>query len=184
MKTIKYAVFSIAILISYSCSDSPSGPDEIAVNPSEGTLNVSGDVQEEHKGVSQYVGLKSEDGDFLNLALHVTEVPLGSTEEGDFSFVIRMVGAEGPFSLETGEYELGGNDNLSLIASYTNRTISDNTVTYSASPNSSGTVTIVSVGSENIEAVFDLTLHIINGDGSVRITGELNAECLTAGVGC
>ncbi len=47
-------------------------------------------------------------------------------------------------------------------------------------------VTIVSVGSENIEAVFDVTLHIMNGEGSVNVTGELNAECLTAGggIGC
>jgi len=186
LKTIKYAAFTIIILLSYSCSDSSAGPGEIDTNPNEGIINVTGDLQAQHEGISQYVGLRSDDGKFINLTLHVTEFPIGSEEVNDFSFDIRMLGSEGPFPLETGEYEIGESDDLIVLASYSNRTLSEDTVSYSTSPISSGTVTILSINSTNIEAVFDVTLHVINDEGSVNITGELNAECLTAdaGFGC
>lgn len=146
-------------------------------------MNVSGDLQAQHEGVSQYVGLRSEDGDFINLTLHITEYPLGSEQLNGFSFDIRMVGNEGPFSLETGEYELGHSGEFTMISSYSNRIVSDGVVSYSTSPNSTGTVTIVSINSSSIEAIFDVTLHLMDGEESVNISGELNAECLTAGTG-
>ena len=183
MKTIKYTLFIIAIMLSYSCSDNPSGPDEIDVSPSEGVLNVTGELQAQHEGVSQYVGLRSEGGDFINLTLHITEFPIGSGEVNDFSFDIRMVGNEGPFSLETGEYELGNSGEFTTISSYSNRIVSDDVVIYSTTPNSNGTITIVSIGSESIKATFDVTLHIRDSEESVNITGELNADCLAAGTG-
>lgn len=186
MKTIKYVAITIAIILSYSCSDNPSGTDEIDTNISEGIVNVTGDLQAQHEGVSQYVGLRTEDDDFINLSLHVTEFPIGSEEVNNFSFDIRMVGNEGPFPLETGEYEIGHSGDVTVISSYTNRMVSDDTVHYSTAPNSSGTVTIESINSTNIVAKFDVTLHIFNEEGSVNIKGELNAECLNAdnGFGC
>ena len=104
----------------------------------------------------------------------------------DFSFSIRIFGSEGPFLLGTGEYEIGDSGNLNLLISYSNRTVSEDTVTYGSTSNSSGTVTILSTTSTSIEVAFDFTIHLVGNEGSVNVTGVLNAECLTAeaGFGC
>jgi len=189
MKNIE-KTFIILLFISISgfvaCSDSSTGAEETDVTSGEGTITVSGDIQAEHQGISQYVGLRNEDGNFLNLALHVNELGLATDQESDFGFQIRLVGSEGPFSLETGEYQIGESNNVSMFATYSNRTVSESTVSYGSTPSSSGTVTILSMTSTSIEVIFDVTLHLIEEEGSVNITGAFNAECLTAeaGIGC
>lgn len=173
-------VIAIIGMVLVSCSDNSSGTNDLDEDSGEGTINVSGDLEAQHEGLSQFIGLKSSDGGFINLTLNVTEHPLGSSEINDFSLAIRMVGDDGPFTLETGEYEIGhGSESPIIIVNYANRMISDNTVTYGTSPNSSGTVTILSVSSTSIEAVYDVTLDVdVTADlGSVNITGELSAEC-------
>jgi len=179
--------FIILLFISISgfiaCSDNSTGTDETDVTSGEGAITVTGDIQAEHEGISQYVGLRNDDGNFLNLALHVNQLGLGSDQENDFSFSIRLVGSEGPFSLETGEYQIGESNNVGILASYSNRTVSEDTVTYGSTPSSSGTVTILSITSTSIEVVFDVSLHLVQEEGSVNISGAFNAECLTAGTG-
>ncbi|MCC5941105.1 MAG: hypothetical protein JJU37_06135 [Balneolaceae bacterium] len=173
-----------------ACSDNSTGSDDTEVTPGVGSLTVSGDLQAEHEGISQYIGLRSSEGGFINLAIHVTQFPIGSEEVNDFNFTIRMVGSEGPFTLETGEYVIGEAGNQSMLITYSNRTVSENTVTYGSTPNSSGTVTILSVSSTSIEAVYDVSLNQITDTGtisdenSINITGALNAECAAAGIGC
>ena len=75
---------------------------------------------------------------------------------------------------------------IGLLISYSNRTVSEDTVTYGSTSNSSGTVTILSTTSTSIEVAFDFTIHLVGNEGSVNVTGVLNAECLTAeaGFGC
>ncbi len=182
--------FIILLFISFtgyiSCSDNSTGPDETDITLGEGTLTVTGDIQAEHEGISQYVGLRNDDGNFLNLTLHVNQFGLGSDQENNFGFQIRLVGSDGPFAFDTGEYQIGESNNVNILASYSNRTVSENTVTYGSTPRSSGTITIISISSTNIEAVFDVSLHLVEEEGSVNITGAFNAECLTAdaGFGC
>jgi hypothetical protein len=190
-KKVTRLIFAIICMTFVSCSDNSSSVDESDMNADsgEGTFNVSGDLEAQHQGISQFVGLKASNGDFLNLTLNVTEHPLGSQEINDFSFSIRMVGDGGPFTLEIGEYEIGqDSEGVILIVNYANRMISDETVTYGTSPNSSGTVSILSVSPTSIEATFDVMLDVdVTADeGSVNITGELIAECFTAapGTGC
>jgi len=176
----------ITFTVTVACSDSSTGADETDVTSGEGSITVSGDKQAEHEGISQYVGLRNDDGDFINLALHVNQLGLTSEQESDFGFSIRLAGSEGPFSLETREYQLGETNNVGTLASYSNRTVSENTITYGSTPSSSGTVSILSITSTSIEVIFDVTLHLIEEEGSVNITGAFNAECLTAdaGFGC
>lgn len=183
-----HLILAAICLMLISCSDNSSGPNESDAGSGEGTINVSGDFSAEHDGISQYIGLKSDGDNFINLTLQVSEHPIASAEVNDFSFSIRMAGNGGPFTLETGEYEIGqDSDNPIVIVSYANRMISDNTVTYGTTPNSSGTVTILSITSTSIEAVYNVTLDVdVTADmGSVNITGELNAEChSTPGSSC
>ena len=152
----------------------------------EGTVNVTGAIQTDHTGVSEYIGLKNGDG-FANLTLSVSEVARGSSEENGFGFDIRMTGEGGPFNLEPGEYSIGVQDDEgpTIIVNYTNRVISDENVTYGTSPNSTGTVTITSVTSTTIEATFDVVLFedVTTDEGMVNVSGELSATC-TSPVGC
>lgn len=185
--------FAILCIMFLSCSDDSSNAndeDMMDTNLGNGMVNVTGDIQAQHEGVSQYFGLRSDDGGFNNLTLQITEHSFSSMEEDDFSFSIRMVGDGGPFDLELGEYEIGheSDSDALLIVSYINRTISDETITYGTSPNSTGTVTILSVSSTTIEATFDVNLDVdvTSDEGTVNITGELEAKCVTAvtGTGC
>ncbi len=183
---MRYLLLFIMTISIIACSDSTTGTDDSDVTPGEGIITVSGDIQEEHQGISQYVGLRNNDGEFLNLALHVNQLGLATEQESDFDFAIRLVGGEGPFSLETGDYQIGESNNIGMLATYSNRVVSDNTITYGSTPSSSGTITIVSMTSTSIEVVFDVTLHLIEEEGSINVTGAFNAECLTAdaGFGC
>ena len=183
---MRYLLLFVITISFIACSDSSTGTDETDITSGEGAITVSGDLQAEHEGISQYVGLRNEDGDFLNLALHVSQLGLATEQESDFDFAIRLVGGEGPFSLETGDYQIGESNNIGMLATYSNRVVSDNTITYGSTPSSSGTITIVSMTSTSIEVVFDVTLHLVDDEGSVNITGAFNAECLTAeaGIGC
>ena len=189
MKNIE-KTFIILLFISISgfiaCSDNSAGPDESDITSGEGTLTVTGDIQAEHEGISQYVGLRNDDGNFLNLTLHVNQFGLGSDQENNFGFQIRLVGSEGPFTLDTGKYQIGESNNVSILASYSNRTVSEDTVTYGSTPSSTGTFTILSTTSTSIEVIFDISLHLVQEEGSVNISGAFNAECLTAeaGIGC
>ncbi len=188
-KNIYYMRKLLLFLLTFvfiACSDNSTGPDEADITLGEGTLTVTGDIQAEHEGISQYVGLRNDDGNFLNLTLHVNQFGLGSDQENNFGFQIRLVGSDGPFTLDTGEYQIGVSNNVNILASYSNRTVSENTVTYGSTPLSSGTITILSISSTSIEAVFDVSLHLVEEEGSVNITGAFNAECLTAdaGFGC
>ena len=188
MAKIKIVFMASVLLCFFSCSDdsNSTGPGETSLNSAEGSITVTGDIEAEHQGISQYVGLRNEDGNFLNLSLHVNELGLATDQESEFGFQIRMVGSEGPFSLDTGEYQIGESNNVGTLATYSNRTVSENTITYGSTPSSGGTVTIVSMTSTSIEVVFDVTLHLFEEEGSVNITGAFNAECLTAeaGIGC
>jgi len=171
----------VTALIFISCSDNSSGLDESESDAvsGEGELNVVGDIDSQHEGLSQYIGLESNGG-WVNLTLNIAEYPIGSEEVNDFSFDIRMTGDGGPFQLETGEYNIGENpEGPTVIANYANRVITNRTVTYGTSPNSSGTVTIISVNSTSVEAVFDVILYqdVTTDEGAVTITGELKAEC-------
>jgi len=183
--------FAILCMLFVSCSDDSSDVNDMNSNLETGSIMITGDIEAQHEGLSQYIGLRSNDGGFINLTLNVTEHPLGSAEVNDFSLSIRMVGEEGPFDLEVGEYEIGHNsedDTPLIIVNYANRVISDETITYGTSPNSTGTVTILSVSSTNIEATFDVNLDVdVTADeGTVNVTGELNAKCSSAstGTGC
>src|SRR6056297_445773 len=183
--------FAILCMLFVSCSDDSSDVNDMNSNLETGSIMITGDIEAQHEGLSQYIGLRSNDGGFINLTLNVTEHPLGSAEVNDFSLSIRMVGEEGPFALEVGEYEIGHNsedDTPLIIVNYANRVISDETITYGTSPNSTGTVTILSVSSTNIEATFDVNLDVdVTADeGTVNVTGELNAKCSSAstGTGC
>lgn len=184
--------FAILCMIFVSCSDDSSDVDDMDANLETGSIIITGDIEAQHEGLSQYIGLRGNDGGFINLTLNVTEHPLGSAEVNDFSLSIRMVGEEGPFDLEVGEYEIGHNSeedgNPLIIVNYANRIISDETITYGTSPNSTGTVTILSVSSTSIEATFDVNLDVdVTADeGTVNVTGELNAKCSSAstGTGC
>ncbi len=185
--------FAILCIMFLSCSDDSSNAndaDMMDANLGNGMINVTGDIQAQHEGVSQYFALTSNDGGYNNLTLLISEHSFSSMEEDDFSFSIRMVGKEGPFELEPGEYEIGheSDSDALIIVSYSNRTISDETITYGTSQNSTGTVTILSVSSTTIEAAFDVNLDVdVTADeGTVNITGELEAKCVTAaaGTGC
>src|SRR6056297_866959 len=175
------SIFAVICLIFISCSDNSSGLDESESDAisGEGELNVAGDIDSQHEGLSQYIGLESNGG-WVNLTLNIADYPIGSEEVNDFSFDIRMTGDGGPFQLATGEYSIGENpEGPTVIANYANRVITNRTVTYGTSPNSSGTVTIISVNSTSVEAVFDVILYqdVTTDEGAVTITGELKAEC-------
>lgn len=154
--------------------------------PGDGTVNVTGAIQAEHTGVSEFIGLRNEGG-FANLTLSVSEFVRGSSEENSFLFDIRMAGEGGPFELEPGEYNVGEQDDGGpvVIVNYTNRAMSDGNVTYGTSPNSTGTVTITSVTSTGAEATFDVELYedVTTDEGMVNVSGELTAKC-TSPVGC
>lgn len=182
---MRYLLLFIMTIGFIACSDSSTGTDESDVTSGEGAISVSGDIQAVHEGISQYIGAQNADGEWFNLALHVNELGLASEQESSFGFTI-MVGSEGPFSLETGDYQIGENNNVVMIATYSNRVDSENTITYGSTPSSSGTITIVSITSTSIEVVFDVNLHLVEDEGSVNVAGAFNAECLTAeaGIGC
>lgn len=163
-----------------------TNPNNSNAELGDGTVNVTGAIQSEHTGVSEYIGLRNGDG-FANLDLSVSEFPRGSSEENAFNFNIRMVGEGGPFVLEPGEYDIGEQDDggPTIIVNYTNRVISDENMTYGTSPNSTGTVTITSVTSTSIEATFDVVLFedVTTDEGMVNVSGELTSTC-TSMVGC
>lgn len=186
--------FTILLIITMtgivSCSDSSTGTDELDshADAGTGTLHVSGAVQAEHEGHSWYIGLRSEEGGFINLMLHIDEQPPLSESTSLFGMSVRFVGQEGPFELTTGEYEIGTGSGVILTASYENSIVSDERLSYGSTPEASGTVTILSVSDESITASFTISLEAGPGtdSGMVTLTGELHAECMTAnlGLGC
>lgn len=170
-----------------SCSDNSTGSGESETDISRGTssFSVTGDIEADHDGVAWYAGLRSENGNFFNLSLSVSDSEIGEVETNDFNLNIRFVGNEGPFELATGEYPIGVENNVTVISSYSNSIFSDETLIYSASPDASGSVRILSVSDTSIEASFNFTIQPgANREGdSVTISGEINAECLTAEIG-
>lgn len=189
MKKMRCLLIVLVLAGFISCSDDSTGPDTSEGDPGAGTINVTGAVQAQHEGVSWYAGLQlSEDGEYANYTMHISDVPPGETEQSSFSFSIRMVGDEGPFNLLTGEYKDGEADKGVLsISSYTNRE-ETSTRSYSSSPDTNGTFTIRSISDTSVEASFELQLEAgpSTEDGFITITGNLFAECINqaGGIGC
>ena len=168
-----------------SCSDDSTSPDNSDDDPGVGTVNVTGSVQAQHEGASWYAGLRSETDDFINLTLNVSDQLPDDPGSSSFNFSIRFTGEDGPFDLPVGQYEIGQNsENLIVLVSYSNSVDADNTVRYGTTPNSTGIVTIQSASETRIEASFDVTIDAGQNTegGQVNITGEIDAECLLAGV--
>jgi len=190
MKKINLIFISILFAGFMSCSDNSTGPGEADTDLSRGTssFNVTGDIEANHDGVAWYVGLRSEGGNFLNLSLTVSDSELGDEEDNDFNLTFRFVGNEGPFELETREYPIGAENNVVVFSSYSNSVVSDETLFYAASPNATGSIRILSFSDTSIEASFNFTIEPgRNREGDpVTISGEINAECLTAEInfGC
>lgn len=185
MKKIKCLLIAIVLTGLTSCSDDSTGPGDTDTNPGAGTVNVTGAVQAQHEGASWYVGLRSETHDFINLTLNISEQLPDEPGASSFSLSIRFTGDEGPFDLPPGEYDIGqGSDNLIVLVNYSNSQDPDNNVGYATSQNSTGTVSIESVSETRVEATYDVTIEAAPGtdEGQVNITGEINAECLLAGV--
>lgn len=183
---IMKCLFIVIILTGLtSCSDDSTGPGDTDTNPGSGTVNVTGAVQAQHEGASWYAGLRSETHDFINLTLNISEQLPDESGASSFSLSIKFSGEEGPFDLPPGEYEIGhGSGNLIVLVNYSNSVDPDNKVGYATSQNSTGTITIQSVSETRVEATYDVTIEAAPGtdEGQVNITGEVNAECLLAGV--
>lgn len=181
---------TVIFLILVSCSDQSTGAEEEISEKGEGIINISGAFESQHEGVSWYVGLQiGEDGGYANYTMNISDVPPGETQQGSFSFSIRMAGDGGPFNLSTGEYKDGEVDKGVLsISSYTNRE-GTNSRSYSSTSDTEGTFTIRSISDTSVEASFDLQLEAgpSTEDGFITVTGTLIANCLTlqaGGVGC
>lgn len=185
MRKIKCLLIAIVLAGFTSCSDDSTGPDNSEDDPGVGTVNVTGAVQAQHEGASWYAGLRSETHDFINFTLNISEQLPGGSGSSSFSLSIRFTGEEGPFDLPPGEYEIGqGSDNLIVLVNYSNSVDTDNKLGYATSQHSTGTVSIESVSETRVEATYDVTIEAAPGtdEGQVNITGEINAECLLAGV--
>jgi hypothetical protein len=185
MRIVRHILIAIVLAGFISCADDSTGPDNSDDNPGVGTVNVTGAVQAQHDGASWYAGLRSETDDFINLTLNISEQLPDEPGASSFSLSIRFVGEDEPFDLSTGEYEIGhGQGNVIVIVNYSNSVDADNTVRYGTTPNSTGTVTIQSASETRIEASYDVTIDAGQNTegGQVNITGEIDAECLLAGV--
>lgn len=184
---IKTRSLVIAVVLAgfISCSDDSTGPENSEDDPGVGTVTVTGAVQAQHEGVSWYAGLRSETNDFINLTLNISDKLPDEPGVSPFSLSIRFAGDEGPFDLPPGEYEIGHNQgNIIVLVNYSNSVDDDNTVRYGTTQNSTGTVSVQSVSETRVEATYDVTIDAGQGtdEGQVNLTGEINAECLLAGV--
>ena len=189
MKKIKVIFMSIMLVGLMSCSDNSTGPGaDTDLSRGTSSFSVTGDIEADHDGVAWYVGLRSDGGNIINLSLSVSDSEFDEQGDNDFNLSIRFVGSEEPFELATGEYPIGAGNNVAVLPTYSNSVISDGTLVYSASPETSGSVRILSVTDTSIEASFNFTIQAgANREGeSVTISGEINAECLTAEInfGC
>lgn len=184
MKLIKIVVVIALISGLMACSNDSTGPggNDTDLKLRTSSFNVSGDIEADHDGVAWYVGLRSDNGNFINLSLSVSDSDIDEDGNDDFNLSLRFIGNEGPFELTAREYPIGSDGNVTVFSSYSNSTFSDETVVYSASPDASGSIRILSVSDTSIEASFSFTIQAgANTEGeSVTITGEMNSECLTA----
>lgn len=185
MRKTRSLLIAVVLAGLISCSDDSTGPDNSEDDPGVGTVNVTGAVQAQHEGASWYVSLRSETNDFVNLTLNISDQLPDEQGSSSFSLSIRLTGEDGPFDLPPGEYEIGqGSGNLIVLVNYSNSMDAENTDRYVTTQNSSGTVTIQSVSETRVEATYDVTIDAgqSTDEGQVNLTGEINAECLLAGV--
>lgn len=191
----KIKLLFIAAILSglTSCSDDSTGPEETDVGSGEGEINVTGAQQAQHEGVAWYVGLRS-DNDFINLTLSLSEYLPTESDDSPYGLSIRFIGNDGPFSLDTTTYTNGvASEDVLISVTYSKTLENGEKAIYSTGPNSTGSITILSISDTSIEVAFDVTIesdHVEAGqeteEGSVNIAGEISAECLTAeaGIGC
>ena len=178
---IKVLSLIVALMGVVSCSDNSSDALDIDSVQGEGTINVTGAVEAEHEGISWFLGLKSGgDNSYANLILTINDVGFASEEESTYSLSIRMVGDDGPFTLSTGEYEIGhDSEGPLIIVEYIYKEGSVR-AGYGTSPDASGTVTIQSISDTSVEASFDVSLEAgqsTANSGFVNVTGNLTATC-------
>jgi hypothetical protein len=184
-RKITFYLFIAALFGMLSCSDDSTGPGDTEADSGEGAISVTGAVQAEHEGIAWYSGLRSDTGGYNNLTMEISELPPDELGDTSFGLSIIMVGDDGPFDFDPGVYEIGQSTNGALVMVNYRNSVSDESLHYATTPNSGGTVTIQSVSDTNVEAVLSITLEAgpSTEEGEVTITGEINAECITAAAG-
>lgn len=188
LKITRTLLFIILFIYGLGCSDDSTGPggNEVEVNSGLGTISVTGAIEAEHEGVSYYIPLKSQSGDFNNLTIRISDTdPTEGNENPLFGLRIIMVGQEGPFELNEGQFELGDSGTVAMVATYDNNIGPDGSVIYSTSTETDGTLTILSNSSNQIEGTYSFQLEAGNNtdSGFVTVSGEFNAECI-GGLSC
>ncbi len=175
MKTNQLLIILFICFTTISCSDDSTGPDDLNLSQGQGGVTVTGAVNADHEGEAWYVIERNDDGTVFQIFVSDVQFSTDPQVNDDVSFFLefRQDSGSDSFSISTGSFQIGENDTFrGLYADNNSATV------YESTGSSDGVISITSHSDGQLDAEFGFTGTIRDGDGSVKVTGELRASCI------